>query len=104
MCQGGDITCHSGTGGKSIYGEKFDDENFIMKHTGPGILSMANARPNTSGSQLFICIMKTEWLVGKQVVFHQVKDCMDVVTAMERYGPRNGRTSKKITITGCGQC
>ncbi|KAM5317913.1 peptidyl-prolyl cis-trans isomerase A-like [Glossophaga mutica] len=100
MCQGGDFTRHNGTGDESIYGEKFDDENFILKHAGPGILSMANAGPNTNGSQCFICTAKTEWLDSKHVVSGQVKDGMDVVTAVERYGSRNG---KKITITDCGQ-
>ena len=102
MCQGGDFTRHNGTGGKSIYGEKFDDDNFVLKHTGPGILSMANAGPNTNSSRFFICTAETEWLDGKHVVFSQVKDSMDVVTAMERYGSRNGKTSK-ITIADCGQ-
>ena len=94
--------CHNGTGGKSTYGEKFDDENFFLKHTGLGILSRTNAGRNTNGPQFFICTAKTEWLDGKHVVFSQVKDSMDVVTAMERYGSRNGKTSK-ITIADCGQ-
>ncbi|XP_045704778.1 peptidyl-prolyl cis-trans isomerase A-like [Phyllostomus hastatus] len=103
MCQGGDFTCHNGTGGKSISGEKFDSENFVLKHTGPGLLSMANAGPNTNGSQLFICTAKTEWLDGKYVVPGQVKGSMDTVTAMEHHGSRNGKTSEKITITDCRQ-
>uniref|UniRef100_A0A2K6M306 peptidylprolyl isomerase n=1 Tax=Rhinopithecus bieti TaxID=61621 RepID=A0A2K6M306_RHIBE len=90
-------------GYKSIYGEKFEDENFILKHTGPGILSMANAGPNTNGSYFFVCTAKTEWLDGKHVVFGKVKEGMNIVEAMERFGSRNGKTSKKITIADCGQ-
>ncbi|KAM7121764.1 peptidyl-prolyl cis-trans isomerase A-like [Molossus nigricans] len=102
MCQGGDFTHHNGTGGRSIYGKKFDDENFILKHMGPGILSMANAGPNTNGSQFFMCTDKNEWLDGKHVVFGQVKDSMDIVTVLESCGSRNGKTSK-ITVADCGQ-
>ncbi|XP_008063726.2 peptidyl-prolyl cis-trans isomerase A-like [Carlito syrichta] len=102
MCQGGDFTCHNGTGGTSISGEKFDDENFILKHIGPGILSMAKAGPYTNSSQFFICT-KTEWLDGKHVVFGKVKESMNVVQAMEGLGSKNSRTSKKITIADCRQ-
>ncbi|XP_021564591.1 peptidyl-prolyl cis-trans isomerase A-like [Carlito syrichta] len=103
MCQGGDFTHHNGTGSKSIYGEKFDDENFILKHTGSSILPMANAGPNTNGSQFFICTTKTEWLDGKHVVFDKVKEGVNVVQAMEGFGSKNGKTSKKIPIADCGQ-
>ncbi|XP_052585395.1 peptidyl-prolyl cis-trans isomerase A-like isoform X3 [Peromyscus californicus insignis] len=103
MCQGSDFTRHNGTGGRSIYGEKFEGENFVLKPTGPGILSMANAEPNTNGSQFFICTTKTEWLDGKHVVFGKVKEGMNIVEAVERFGSRNGKTSKKITISDCGQ-
>ncbi|XP_030680608.1 peptidyl-prolyl cis-trans isomerase A-like 4C [Nomascus leucogenys] len=103
MCQGGDFTSHNGTGGKSIYGEKFDDENPILKHTGSGILSMANAGPNTNRSQFFICTAKTEWLDGKHVAFGKVKELTNIVEAMEHFGYRNSKASKKITIAHCGQ-
>ena len=103
MCRGGDFTHHNDTGGKSVHQEKFDDENFILKHTGPGILSTANAGPNPNGSRFFICTAKTESLDGQHVVFGNMKEGMNVVEAMERFGSRNGKTSKKITIADCGQ-
>ena len=86
----------------ALYSEKVEDENFILKCTVPGIMSMANAGPNTNGSQFFICTAKTEWLDGKHVVFGKVKEGMNIVEAMECFGSRNGKTSEQIIIAYCG--
>ena len=103
MAQGGDFTRGDGTGGESIYGEKFADENFIKRHTGPGDLSMANAGPNTNGSQFFICFKETSWLNDKHVVFGKLKEGMNVLKAIEAVGSSSGTTKKPVIVIECGQ-
>ncbi|CAN0402383.1 unnamed protein product [Ascophyllum nodosum] len=103
MCQGGDFTRGNGTGGESIYGEKFADENFQLRHNEPGILSMANAGANTNGSQFFLCTVVTGWLDGKHVVFGKVTKGMDVVKSVEAVGSQSGKTSVPVVVADCGQ-
>lgn len=103
MIQGGDFTRGNGTGGMSIYGEKFADENFVLRHTGGGLLSMANSGPNSNGSQFFITTTETPWLDSKHVVFGSVSNGMEVVRLIESMGSASGKTSQKIKIVDCGQ-
>ena len=102
MAQGGDFTLGDGRGGESIYGEKFPDENFKLKHTKPFLLSMANAGPNTNGSQFFITFAATPWLDGRHTVFGEVLEGEAIVLSLEKIGSSSGKTGKKAVIADSG--
>jgi len=103
MIQGGDFTRFNGTGGESIYGNKFADENFKLKHKSAGTLSMANSGPNTNGSQFFITTTATSWLDGKHVVFGKVVEGLNIVKLMEKQGSKSGTTKSRVMISDCGE-
>ena len=102
MIQGGDFTNSNGTGGESIYGTKFEDENFNVDHA-VGVISMANAGPNTNGSQFFITTAETPWLNGRHVVFGEVLEGAEIMTKLEAIGSQSGKTSKKAVIADSGE-
>ena len=103
MAQGGDFTVGNGTGGESIYGEHFPDENFRLRHGAAGVLSMANSGPDTNGSQFFLCMTKTDWLNDKHVVFGHVEDGMEVIRAIEMCGAADGKPAYRVAIADSGQ-
>ena len=103
MIHGGDFIEGNGIGGESIFGPTFTDENFILKHSGPGLLSMANSGVNSNSSQFFITCAETPWLDGSHVVFGAVSNGMEVVRQIEKVGSETGRTSRQVLITNCGE-